>query len=403
LPRENGGGECWDNQFRNRNKMGTTCIITGYKNEVSETFIHAHIECLNGQNVVLYNYYPEYIYNGRVARYFYTQHPAIHKLKKLLPQFLYHRWVTRHEHSGKAIRDFIAGFFKDHDVDVILAEYGFNGADICEDARALNIPLVVHFHGHDAHREPDLAPYKERYRKMFDYAVRIVSVSHFMTDKLIKMGADPARIVYNPYGPREYFYENQSEYPDTILAVGRFADIKAPYLTLMAFKLVLEEIPQAKLVMVGDGPLRETCISLAKTWGIESKISFLGALRHEQTRPLYAQACCFVQHSVTTSYGDAEGTPVAILEAGAAGLAVVSTRHAGIVDEVVHGKTGFLVEERDVVGMKNYLCLLLKDKALCRTLGENAREHIRTQYNLKRHLACLQEVIDSARKKASCS
>jgi colanic acid/amylovoran biosynthesis glycosyltransferase len=381
--------------------MGTTCIINGYANEVSETFIQAHIECLNGEKVVLNNYYPEYTYNGRVARYFYTRHPLFNKVKKLLPQFLYHRWVTRHDHSEKAIRDFIAGFIKDHDVDVILAEYGFNGADICEDARALDIPLIVHFHGHDAHREPDLAPYKDRYRKLFESAFRIISVSHFMTDKLIKMGAEPSRIVYNPYGPREYFYENQSEHSDTILAVGRFADIKAPYITVMAFKLVLEEIPNAKLVMVGDGPLRETCMSLAKTWGIESKISFPGALRHEQTRCLYAQACCFVQHSVTTSYGDAEGAPVAILEAGAAGLPVVSTRHSGIVDEVVHGKTGYLVEERDVEGMKNYLCLLLKDKTLCRTLGKNAREHIQTRFNLKRHIACLQEVVDDARNRGA--
>jgi glycosyltransferase involved in cell wall biosynthesis len=139
---------------------------------------------------------------------------------------------------------------------------------------------------------------------------------------------------------------------------------------------------------------------LARTWGIESKISFPGAMRHEQSRPLYAQACCFVQHSVTTSGGDVEGTPVAILEAGAAGLPVVSTRHAGIVDEVVHGKTGYLVEERDVVGMKNHLCTLLKDKALCRTLGENARGHIRTNFGLDRHIACLQGVVDAARATA---
>ncbi|MEI7935840.1 MAG: glycosyltransferase [Verrucomicrobiota bacterium] len=375
------------------------CIIKGFKDLVSETFIRAHIEYLNGDKVVLYNYYPEYIYKGRQIRSFYGKHPLANKLKKLLPHFLYHRWVIRHEMEEGAIGDFITGFMRQHQVDVILAEYGFNGADICKHARALKIPLVVHFHGHDAHREPDVTPYKDRYRDMFDYAFRILSVSHFMTEKLIRMGADASKIVYNPYGPRDYFYENYSEYQKTILAVGRFTDIKAPYLTLMAFKALLDESPDTKLVMVGDGPLLECCKSLAKTWEIEASVCFPGALPHDQIRPLFAQACCFVQHSVTPTYGDAEGTPVAILEAGAAGLPVVSTRHAGITDAVIHGKTGFLVEERDVVGMKNYMRKLRDDQALCRSMGENARQHIRTNYNIKRHIACLQEVIDTARER----
>ncbi len=380
--------------------MKTMCIINGQVNKVTETFIRAQIEGLKGNKVILNNYYPDYTYNGRLVRYFYGKNPILKKLKTSLPQFLYWRLVTRHEHSDAATRDVLTGFFKQHDVDVILAHFGWNGADICPDARALKLPLVVHFHGGDAHSETETAPYLEKYRRMFEYAYRVISVSNFMTKSLVKLGADPSRIVYNPYGPREYFFENQPDYRNTILAIGRFTDIKAPYLTIMAFKLVLEEFPEANLVMVGDGELRETCMTLAKTWGIESKISFPGAMRHEQSRPLYAQACCFVQHSVTTSFGDAEGTPVAILEASAAGLPVVSTRHAGIVDEVVHGKTGFLVEERDVVGMKNHLCALLKDKALCRTLGENARQHMRANFSLKRHIARLQETIDGARAAA---
>ncbi len=376
------------------------CIINGEVNKISETFIRAQVEGLDGNKVILNNYYPDYMHDGRLIRYFYTRNPVLKKLKALLPHSMYWRLVTRHERSEKATQDSLAGFLEAHDVDLILAHFGWNGADICEDARALGLPLVVHFHGLDAHNETTLAKYRDKYRRMFDYAYRVVSVSHFMTENLVKLGADPSRIVYNPYGAREYFFENQPDYRNTILAVGRFTDIKAPYLTIMAFKLVLDELPNTKLVMVGEGELWEACKSLAKSLGMYSSISFLGALRHEQSKPLYAQACCFVQHSVTTSEGDVEGTPVAILEASAAGLPVVSTRHAGIVDEVVHGKTGYLVEERDVEGMKNYLCALLKDKSLCRTMGENARQHMRSHFGIKRHIACLQGVIDEARAAA---
>lgn len=377
--------------------MTTTCIIYGNKPLLSETFLAAHVERLRGEKVVLYNYFPEYTYNGRKLRYFYSRQPLLAKAKRLLPQFLYDRCVTRHEQSYERTLDFMTGFVRDHHVDVILAEYGMNGADITPVARELGIPLIVHFHGHDAHREPDLVPYKDKYPEMFEYAFRIVSVSHFMTDTLIHMGADPAKIVYNPYGAREYFYDVQPDYRPTLIAVGRFADIKAPYLTLAAFREIADRLPEARLVMVGEGPLLEACISLAKTWKLEQQVTFSGPLTHEQFLPLLSQARAFVQHSVTTSYGDAEGTPNSILEAQAAGLPVISTRHAGIVDAVVEGETGFLVEERDLQGMAAAMTRLLQDEALARTMGQNARQHIRENYNIDRHIGCLQQIIDEAR------
>lgn len=376
----------------------TTCIIRGSNDFWSSSFIRAHIEYLDDPKVVVDNYYRGLAHDGKTIRYFYRTHPLRQKLKTLLPQFLYHRCVTRYEDSYERMHDSLTAFFTQHNVDVILAEFGIHGSNIYRHARDSGIPLVVHFHGHDAHRDPLLAGYKERYREMFDYAYRIVSVSKFMTEKLIRMGADESKIVYNPYGPREEFYENQSEYTRTFLALGRFTDIKAPYLTLMAFKQVLETCPDARLVVGGDGELLETCKCLARTWKIESQVSFPGALRHEQVIPLLAKACCFVQHSVMPSYGDAEGTPVAILEAGAAGLPVVSTRHAGIRDAVIHGETGFLVEERDVDGMAEYMRKLVADQGLCRRMGAKARDHIRANYNIQRHIACIQELINAAKK-----
>jgi colanic acid/amylovoran biosynthesis glycosyltransferase len=149
--------------------------------------------------------------------------------------------------------------------------------------------------------------------------------------------------------------------------------------------------------MGGHGELLEACQTLAIALGIDNRVQFLGALRHEQVMPLFAKACCFVQHSVQPTYGDAEGTPVAILEAGAAGLPVVSTRHAGIQDAVIDGETGFLVEERDIDGMANAMVALLKDKALARAMGENAREHIQKNYNIDQHLSCIDGLLEQAR------
>jgi glycosyltransferase involved in cell wall biosynthesis len=375
----------------------TTCIIQGLNQFHSSSFIRAHVDLLAGEKVALTEYYPNLTFKGRQIRYFYSQNPRLKKLKKLLPHWLYHRYVTLWEETYEGRHDAIAGFMQQHGVDVILAEFGIHGANICPHARDLGIPLIVHFHGHDAHRDPLLEDFKDRYRAMFDYAFRLISVSHHMTEKLVRMGADPAKIVYNPYGPSDIFYQNQPDYGKTLVAIGRFTDIKAPYLTLMAFRQVLDTHPDANLIMGGTGELQEVCQTLAKTWGIEAQVSFPGALRHEQVLELFSHACGFVQHSVTPTYGDAEGTPVTILEAGAAALPVVSTRHAGIPDAVVHGETGFLVEERDVEGMAQYMAKVLADSAMCRNMGEAAREHIRKNYNINRHIACIDGVIAEAR------
>lgn len=377
--------------------MGTLCIIGVDGDRVLKDFIRAHVEQLKGDKVCIDHWYPDYRYEGRTIRYFYSTRPAFTKLRKLMPQALYQRIVTRHELSNDAIHDALTGFCRAHDVDVILAEFGSAGADVSRHAKELGIPLVVHFHGHDAHRRAEVEKYREKYREMFSYAFRIMSVSHFMTKALVELGADPDRIVYSPYGPRPGFFNVKPDYRKTFLALGRFTDIKGNYLTLAAFREVLQSHPEARLVMVGDGDLLESCRTLAEVWKIEESVTFTGAIPHSDILPLFAEACCFVQHSVTPSYGDAEGTPVAILEAGAAGLPVVSTRHAGIADAVAHGETGFLVNERDVSGMAQYMSRLVEDEELCRRMGENARRHIKSNYSIERHIGLLQQAIDGAR------
>jgi glycosyltransferase involved in cell wall biosynthesis len=277
-----------------------------------------------------------------------------------------------------------------------LAEFGPTGADITPHLRELGIPLVVHFHGHDAHRHSLVNEYRARYVEMFAYANAIISVSQKMTEALIYLGAPAHKIVLNPYGPREKFLQVQSDYRPTVLSVGRFTDIKANYLTIAAFAAASENLPDARLVMIGSGELLEACKTLARIWRVDSRIDFLDAVEHDHVQPFFAKARCFAQHSVSPSYGDSEGSPVAILEAQSAGLPIVATRHAGIMDTVRENETGFLVDELDVPGMAHHLRRLLLDEALARRMGEAAREHIVKHFSLSRHISLLQATLDDA-------
>jgi glycosyltransferase involved in cell wall biosynthesis len=102
----------------------------------------------------------------------------------------------------------------------------------------------------------------------------------------------------------------------------------------------------------------------------------------------------FVQHSVTASDGDCEGTPVAVLEAGAAALPVIATAHTGIAEVIIHNETGFLVKEQDVETMAKYMIYLLENSATAAAMGIKARERIQTHFNIAKHIATINKTIE---------
>jgi glycosyltransferase involved in cell wall biosynthesis len=99
--------------------------------------------------------------------------------------------------------------------------------------------------------------------------------------------------------------------------------------------------------------------------------------------------------SRTAADGDEEGTPTVIIEAGAARLPVVSTRHAGIPEQVDDGATGLLANEHDVAGLAEALAALAKDPARRAAMGEAAHAKMAREYSLDAHRAALERVYAS--------
>ena len=91
--------------------------------------------------------------------------------------------------------------------------------------------------------------------------------------------------------------------------------------------------------------------------------------------------------------GDSEGTPVGIIEAMAAGLPVVSTRHAGIPDVVIENETGFLVDENDINQMASYILKITDDRELAKCLGEKGKAKIQDHFTMEKHLETINNLI----------
>lgn len=217
---------------------------------------------------------------------------------------------------------------------------------------------------------------------MFDYASKIICVSNDILKKLTSLGAPVHKLMYLPcaFDLKKFKYLDHSQNAPIFLSVGRFSETKSPHLTILAFNEVLKEIPNAQLIMIGKdggGELFEACHILVRALQIEKSVIFKGICTPEEVLEQMNKARIFVQHSLTTPLnGDKEGTPVAIMEAMASGLPVISTLHAGIEELIVPGENGFLVAEYDFLNMAKMMIAVVKDDALVKQIGLNAATSI---------------------------
>jgi colanic acid/amylovoran biosynthesis glycosyltransferase len=366
------------------------CVLSPQENAYSQTFVRAHKEYLPAKIVSLYATDYENFSDdngpligtelaGRLSR------ALQRRLLKLEPQFFQQRAM--------------ANFLADNKVDAVLAEFGPTATLVMDACDKMNVPLIAHFHGYDAYRQKTLQTFGRRYPELFEIADAIVAVSRDMQAQLIKLGAPADKVHYNSCGvePSVFKGANPLNNPPTFVAVGRFVDKKAPHLTLLAFQATLEKCPEARLVMIGDGPLWEACRQMTMSLGLSSAVELQGVRSQAEVATVMRQARAFVQHSITTHDGDSEGTPVAVLEAGASGLPVVSTRHAGIKDAVIHQKTGLLVEEGDIHTMAEHMIRLAKDPQLAASLGKAGREWVSSEYSMGKSINRLWSIIEAAK------
>lgn len=282
-------------------------------------------------------------------------------------------------------------------VDCVLAEYGTTAAETLNVVKKLQLPLIVHFHGHDTSDQNLLKFYRQKYLSVFEYAHTVIAVSKKMHDKLMGLGCPSEKILLATYGPNPVFFSNQPQYVNQqFIYAGRFVQMKGPHLVILAFKKVAARFPGANLIMIGDGPQLCFCKDLVATLELSDRIHFKGLQKPDTVKNDFENSVALVQHSIMAENGDCEGTPVVILEAQAAALPVVSTYHAGIPDVVIPGETGFLVEEHDVQGMADYMCRLLEQPAMAKELGVNARKRIKDFFTLERHLEAITSTINEA-------
>lgn len=354
--------------------------------EVSETFLRANAERLDAAVTVIHGLIPA-IASAPVL----SQHPIASALRKI------HRAINGWPWQREITTGYLTAFRR-MQAQVVLAEFGPAGVRVLEACRIAELPLVVHFHGYDASVASCLSAHSDGYRDLFAYATAVVGVSRAMVERLVALGAPREIVHYRPYGVDcdRFSHAKPADAAPTFLAVGRFVRKKAPDLTLRAFAKVHRQRGDARLRMIGTGPLLEECQALSRQLDVEEAVKFDGARPHEAVAEALQHARAFVQHSIVAPNGDSEGTPNTVLEAASCGLPVVATRHGGIPDVVEHGVTGFLVEEGDVDEMAQHMVSLVDSPPLAAKLGTAGRQRILSEFRMDLSMRKLLTILERA-------
>ena len=276
-------------------------------------------------------------------------------------------------------------YFKKNNIKLVLAEYGPTGLYLMDVCKKANVILLPHFHGRDAYHYKTIKRFGEKYKKLFDFVNKVIVVSNDMKDQIIKLGAKPKNIVVNPCGPDDKYFSkvNIQNNPNTFISVGRLTPKKGPFYLIKAFHIVANKIDDARLIMIGDGPLLATLKPLARKLNLVNKIDFMGALPNNEVTKQLSKAKVFVQHSIRADDGDSEGTPVAVLEAMLSGLPVVSTKHAGIKDVVENNITGYLVEEKNYEDMSDKMIKAITNEDFVE-MGNKGHQRVKDKYSLSK-------------------
>jgi colanic acid/amylovoran biosynthesis glycosyltransferase len=222
-------------------------------------------------------------------------------------------------------------------------------------ARSLKRPLVVSFYGYDYASLPYLKPvWKDRYRRLFEQATAITCAGPAGREILLEHGAPADKLFISPMSlqTKDFPFRKRYKSPGQLrlVQVATITEKKGFPDTITAFAKALRVCPNMELTIAGepyDRVLTEQIKAMIDQYQIAKQVRFLPFIQHPALAGFLQDFDVFIHPSHFTNHRDCEGGPVAILEAQALGLPVISTTHVDIPQEVLHGKTGLLSPEKD--------------------------------------------------------
>jgi glycosyltransferase involved in cell wall biosynthesis len=285
---------------------------------------------------------------------------------------------------------------------LVHAHFGTDGLLALPLARALGVPLVTTLHGFEISRSfgamllsgrPSWMRYALLKRRLQRCGDLFIAVSAAVRAKALAQGFPPERILvhHNGIDLAKFRAAPGGREAGLVLHVGRLVEKKGTRLLLDA----VAKLPEARLVIVGDGPLRASLERHAAGLGLGGRIRFLGHQPPDEVARWMGRAWLLAVPSVTAADGDSEGLPTVLIEAAASALPAVVSDHSGLPEAVSDGRSGFVVPEGDGEALAARLAELLASPALQASMGGAARAIAGERFDAARQAAALEARYDA--------
>ncbi len=262
------------------------------------------------------------------------------------------------------------------------------------------LPLLASFYGYDLSVEAFVREMRPHYEELFRTGSVFRVEGTAMKRRLAALECPEERIRVHRIGvdpPRYRFRAREDPGAGAVrlLMCGRMVAKKGHIVALRALARALEQDRRLRLRLVGDGPDRPAVERVARELDLGDRVAFLGAL----PRGLFIQeldfAHLYLQPSLTAPDGDSEGgAPAALLEAQAAGLPVVATRHADIPEVVREGQSALLAPEGDADALAAALLEMAARPDRWEAMGRAGRAHVESAHDARRLAADLERLYD---------
>ena len=301
----------------------------------------------------------------------------------------------------RKIRGTYAGYgdvLREEGAAIIHSHFGQEGYFCLAARRCARVPLVTTFYGMDASALPRQRLWRRRFQRLFKEGELFLVEGPRMGESLESIGCPVEKVHVHRLGVdlgKIVTARPEARQEAVVLMYASFREKKGHVYGLRACRKILGSHPGLKVRMIGDGELRLEVEREIVRLGLGDRVALLGMLPHAKCLEELARASVLLYPSVTAADGDTEGgAPVALIEAMASGLAIVSSHHADIPTVAPDGRCSLLFEERDVDGLAEGLDTLLRSGQLREEMGRAGRTHVEEAHDMLRQGRRLEAVYD---------
>ncbi len=251
--------------------------------------------------------------------------------------------------------------------------------------------MICSFYGDDAFAYR----HQHKYGELFKHADKILVLGKYMKTWLVKLGCPEHKLQIHHLGidiDKLRFVNRQvkKDGPIRFLIASSFLPKKGIDLAIKALATFTHQY-NFTLDIIGDGPLKNNILEEIEKGGMKDRVTLHGYKPYDYFINLAYECQVFIQASRTTEKNDKEGTPMAIVDTMATGMAVVSTNHSDIPEIVIDGETGYLAEENNLESLTECIRKIFELPEKIEQFSAAGRKWIEKEFDAKKQTLKLEK------------